>query len=426
MDEPLGPRPDGRGGVLTALVTLTAIVALLGTACTATPPSTAGPGDSLSMSSTEPAPSVSMRVTGGPSSGDGPPSLDPAETQQQSGAPEPPVWSLVADADLELQDGVMHDVVATEVGLVAVGGGRDEALQVPVAAIWVSDDGLDWQRAVLEGDAARGQISAVVATGSGLVAVGNECCPDRAAVWTSADGLTWQRVEDQGAFAGGAMTGIASWAGGLVAVGCISDGGCAGTAIWISGNGDAWERVELDPELGSTQLSDVTASGSVLVAVGSSGAVPAQAPEILVSLDGQAWAHVDAPPGAASLTAVAAGGEGIIAAGGATDPGDGRPTALVISSVDGAEWTAVESAAFTGGTVEDIGVIGSGYVAVGRLRRVAATWYTLERQDWQRAIAGPNGTMTAVTDAAGGRLVAVGTLGDGAQSRPAVWVSPGA
>lgn len=339
-------------------------------------------------------------------------------------SPRPPSWALVEDADLALDQGVMNDVIAGGPGFVAVGGGFDEALQVPVAAIWVSRDGTDWERVTLEGEANRGQVYAVVRSGEGFVAVGNECCPDRAAVWTSPEGSTWRRVEDQESFAGAAMIGVTSWSGGLVAVGCGSERGCTAPQIWVSATGDEWERVALDVELGAAFLSDVTASGSVLVAVGSSTDDQAKEPDILVSLDGRTWVRVVVPVSIVSLSAVIAGADGLVAAGSSTDADTGRPLALVMTSPDGAEWTVVASPAFTGGSIEDLTATADGFIAVGRQRRSASTWYDAYGADWERIVAGPRGTMSAVVEGGNGRLIAVGAIEAASGSAPAVWTSP--
>ena len=328
------------------------------------------------------------------------------------------------DADLALDQGVVNDVIAGGPGFVAVGGGFTEALQVPVAAIWASVDGADWERVGLEGVASRGQINAVARASQGFVAVGNECCPDRAAVWTSVDGSSWSRVEDQESFAGAAMTGVTSWAGGLVAVGCDSERGCTAPQIWVSAVGDEWERVALDVELGAAFLSDVTASGSVLVAVGSSTDDQAKEPDILVSLDGRTWVRVVVPVPVVSLSAVTAGADGLVAAGSSTDADTGRPLALVMTSPDGADWEVVSSPSFTGGSIEDLTATTDGFVAVGRQRRSASTWYAAPGADWARIVPGPRGTMSAVVAGEDGRLVAVGAVETEAGSAPAVWTSP--
>ncbi|MBA2571202.1 MAG: hypothetical protein H0V04_08490 [Chloroflexi bacterium] len=335
----------------------------------------------------------------------------------------------MSDEDLALPEGTIGDVIAAGPGFVAVGGGFDASSQTPLAAIWTSGDGEDWQRAPLEGEAALGRVAAITTGGPGLVAVGSHCCPDRAAVWVSADGTGWSRVADQDAFAGAAMTAVTSWAGGLVAVGCDAELECSGPAIWLSGDGQAWERVEIGNELGTAYLGDVTASGSVLVAVGAPDPAGPAPGAILVSLDGQVWTAADVPRGAISLAGVAAGRTGVVATGTAFDEAAGREAMLIFTSTDGAEWLSVESEAFARGSGDDILQGPFGFVAVGQVVRsgagVAASWWSLDGRSWERSVPGPQGLMSAVTADASGRLVAVGSASTSSVTQPSVWLSGG-
>ncbi|MFV2064030.1 MAG: hypothetical protein ACC726_11035 [Chloroflexota bacterium] len=72
----------------------------------------------------------------------------------------------------------------------------------------------------LFGRAARGIIEAITTTPSDFVAVGRECCPDRAAVWRSDEGVIWARAPHSDAFEGAATFDVVAGPSGLVAVGC--------------------------------------------------------------------------------------------------------------------------------------------------------------------------------------------------------------
>jgi hypothetical protein len=79
------------------------------------------------------------------------------------------------------------------------------------------------------------------------VAVGSGCCPDEAAVWLSPDGLSWERLPDQPGFADTAMLGVTSTPDGIVAVGCSAVMECMSGLAWSSPDGRSWsESVLLD------------------------------------------------------------------------------------------------------------------------------------------------------------------------------------
>lgn len=343
------------------------------------------------------------------------------------GSPSERGWRWVDDPDLALEEGAIRDVIYGGPGYVAVGGGYDAASETPIAAIWVSADGMDWQRADLSGDAGLGEISSLIAGGPGFVAVGGHCCPDRAAVWTSADGLAWSRAPEQESLAGAAMTGVASWSGGLVAVGCLADRGCTAPAVWTSVDGQTWERVSLPLELGPVVLDDVTATGSVLVAVGSSDPLGQSPAAILVSLDAQSWTPAGVPSGTASLASVASGAQGVIATGTSFDEASGRGRAVVLVSADGAEWESRESDTFEGGATEDMLATEEGFVAVGFVQRrqttVAASWLSSDGHEWERRLAGGRGDIRAVVRGAAGQLVGVGHVIANGQTGPGVWLA---
>jgi hypothetical protein len=107
--------------------------------------------------------------------------------------------------------------------------------------------GLVWLR-VPSDEAAFGgsgdqMMSAVVAGGPGLVAVGHDDAgeDEDAAVWTSPDGLVWSRVpHDEAVFGSGheqMMSSVAVGGPGLVAVGYSYLGADGDAAVWTSADG---------------------------------------------------------------------------------------------------------------------------------------------------------------------------------------------
>lgn len=387
-------------------------------ACTSMPPL---PSDGATRSPLGPSPPADTATSPAATAG------APSRALTAAPADGPPTWGVVTDRDLSTSQGEIRDVVAGGPGLVAVGSGSNGSARGP-ATIWTSTDGEEWDPVPLEGGAAMGRLTSVAAAPAGFVAVGGECCPDRAAVWTSQDGLAWQRVADQGSFEGAVMTSTTAWAGGLVAVGCVVDLECTGTAVWTSSNGTDWSRVALGREVGAAYLGDITASGEVLVAVGTTDREQPGPPAIFVSLDAQTWTRADVPSVPMALSSVTAGTDGIVAVGRSLDERSGLPVSLVLSSPDGAAWATVTSDAFARADVEDIAVGPAGYVMSGRLKRgdagIAAAWHSPDGRTWARVVPGPEGVMRAVAVTPDGRLVAVGHVTEGERSAPGVWISP--
>ncbi|MEA3511094.1 MAG: hypothetical protein U9R51_06625 [Actinomycetota bacterium] len=232
----------------------------------------------------------------------------------------------------------MNAVVAVESGFIAVGseGGDAELPSYETgapsdsfeaqAAVWFSDDGMNWSR-VPHADAFSDPDSGLVMNdvafdGSGFVAVGgafHRTAPFAtfrwvtgpteididldAAVWRSVDGVTWSRVNDEDEVFGGdtvpqRMNAVVAGGPGFVAVGhegfdnlgvdeWTSDGVGNATegrdhfadnvaAVWTSTDGEIWTRVTEEPSLahsggvamGWAVMFDVSRTESGLVAVG--------------------------------------------------------------------------------------------------------------------------------------------------------------
>ena len=166
--------------------------------------------------------------------------------------------------------------------LVLVGGAallfRVIGSDTPVATTPPIDSfsSLTWSRvaddeAVFGGEGGQ-WISSVTPGGPGLVAVGADGTPDNdAAVWTSPDGVTWSRVPHDESIFGGehgqTMTAVIAGGPGLVAVGETHVPSLA--AVWVSDDGITWSAVPHDEAVfGRANMYAVTVAGSGLIAVG--------------------------------------------------------------------------------------------------------------------------------------------------------------
>ncbi|MEE9299380.1 MAG: hypothetical protein V3V29_10160 [Acidimicrobiia bacterium] len=223
----------------------------------------------------------------------------------------------------------------------------------------------------------------------GLVAVGAEGKPGDldAAVWVSPDGLTWERVpHDEEVFGGEGdqtMRSVVQTSDGVVAVG--ASGGHA--AVWVSSDGRAWIRARINSAASSSELNDIAFAGGGLVAVGGVGLDwdnsglggwtprPTAEPAMWFSTDGTVWNRVPDPtaegqsgePSAGSLTVIAAGRRGVVVIGA------GPVGPVVWTSQDGSEWHALDAEFLDESTtfhavVDDLAWDGDRLVAVGGFR----------------------------------------------------------
>jgi hypothetical protein len=268
--------------------------------------------------------------------------------------------SVFGDTDTE-RDQVITDVVAGPTHLVAVGvDGRPGDFD---GAVWLSSDGLAWERVsdhVFEG-AGNQAIHAVVHTSDLAVAVGEaEGSP---AVWVSQDGHSWSRgaIDGTPADAGvqpGAIFDVAVGGPGLVAVG--SSGQPEYPAVWLSADGRSWSRLPgaVAGDGSGVEEADTHPGRMTLVAAGDPGlmAIAATAqfdwrsfaqPVVWTSSDGFVWQRPEGgfpepPPGSmVALGDVIWTHDGWLVVGGyeATEPGWGGPgLAAVWVSGDGENW----------------------------------------------------------------------------------------
>jgi hypothetical protein len=218
-------------------------------------------------------------------------------------APDQAIELLRID-DPSFDGGSLSAVVQVGAGLVAVG--IDELGED--AAVWVSSDGRVWDR--IESESFSGvadenglegtQVMRDVAAGpAGIVAVGSyELKAERevgAGVWLSDDGLEWERIVHDALDGVGeeVISSIDVWNGLYVAGG--EGPGPVGSgerrpAIWISSDARDWERIDSSVFRLDGEVSALTHSDSRLVAAGTSGHVAR--PTIWVSDDARTWEAV--------------------------------------------------------------------------------------------------------------------------------------
>ena len=161
-------------------------------------------------------------------------------------------------------------------GFVLVGEDYDSTSDTADGAVWSSTDGLHWQAIPNTGGTlSRSVISAVVARGSTLVAVGASRPEVQAPgtrpsglFWTSSDGINWHRETDTDSVACQiSPDGIVAGPGGFVAYGGdVTDGS---QAILYSADGVAWHRFDdTDGVFPGARVMSITATGNGFAAVG--------------------------------------------------------------------------------------------------------------------------------------------------------------
>jgi hypothetical protein len=345
-----------------------------------------------------------------------------------------------------LRGGLDH-VIAGGPGFIAVGTDTTK-VTAPVPYILTSPDGRTWTKATMRGKAASGSITDVTEFAGGYAAIGQEPGEtERVAVWLSSDGLAWQKVPTTAAFANAEARGIVSWGDSLFAIGCSEQqfGTCAPTIAWTSHDGRAWQRkaVPIDRDWSVNGFATI-AHGASMVLSGNSSSQNFGAPVAAFSEDGAHWTSGKLS-GSGVLWDVVMAEDGTILGVGSRDDADMNPSPLIAWTPNEKTWHDVTfeppSNAFFGGLATD-GIL---YGCAGAQDCAPAAWLTapvegasgyelsLEPVPVDPSAASAAGvikdyvpfTEALGTDASSGG-VAVGSLGaDGDQ--PAVWlIEPGA
>ena len=198
----------------------------------------------------------------------------------------------------------MASVTRDGPGFAAVGAALPGLVEDFGGAAWTSADGRAWIPAPASSQLLRAPLRDVVATERGLVAVGGI---DGPVSLTSTDGVTWILHEQRDVLGGGAFWAVAVRPeGGFIGVG---DGGGAFSAV--SDDGAAWRRGLCSGSLTDASLRAVVASATGYLAAGSVAGRAA----IWTSRNGEVWSRVRADLGAGQINAITTTPYGLVAVG---------------------------------------------------------------------------------------------------------------
>ena len=286
----------------------------------------------------------------------------PAATASASPSPVPsPLaaarWSRVPNQET-FADAGMAAVAASPDRYVAVGWTGDWGAN---GVAWTSADGRSWQRMPIpsaEHAAPRG----IIHDRLGFVAWGFDtgASTSRAAIWMSPDGVTWQRASDIPSFAFADITGIARLGEQLVAVGMGSNNSEGPSFLaWTSDDGQAWRPV--------SGTEGFSATPNALAATDTALVAPAGDGTVLRSADGLQWEVVTSPalPGFMEFIVGSGGGFVGVGSGPSTGGAGSLPPATAWTSTDGRSWlqSALKPSAL--GWMGPVAAHGSEYVTLG-------------------------------------------------------------
>jgi hypothetical protein len=292
-------------------------------------------------------------------------------------------------------DQLVEGIAAGRAGLVAVGidYGRAEVNEDDLSVVWTSPDGETWHRIDDEPDFfdTRMRDVAWFDEGGAYVAVGSD--ESEGSVWMSPDGISWEQVAVFPIAPGGGigLNSVAATGSGVVAAGeeWLSAGERV-AATWLSADARTWSR--FDPEAPiSSAIVDVAAADDVLWAAGTNETYAGDLPAVWRSTDAVAWdgAHIRGPDLRFELNAIATQDDVVVTVGGPT--ADEVAASAFWSDDDGATWTPVPLEGGTGSpTLHDVIATADGWVAAGfdtettALRTIAAVWRSADGKTWHR------------------------------------------
>ena len=342
---------------------------------------------------------------------------DPGENPQ----PAEPVPEIQWQRAVVEGDAEYVGVAAFETGFVTVDR---------LGRVLVSGDGLIWEEiaAGQEAFATEGwlEFNALVTSGAQILLVGSEHAADGeeidAAVWISPDGRSWERVVDDKSVFGGpgsqSFRAVTWTRDGFVAVGHDNplDTEQGRLAIWVSPDGRDWKRLPHDPD--SFEALEDLEGLSVAVGPGGSVVVGRRGADgaVWYSPDTQRWelltpmSEVFGGDNYQVVWDVLPVGEGFLAVGG-TDPEAGAWV-----SVDGRSWRLIRD--FGRGSIRSVTAMPGGFVGVGVENRSgvlrAAVWISPDGSSWYRIphneeiFGGAGNTLMYDVASSGNRVVAVG------------------
>jgi hypothetical protein len=363
-------------------------------------------------------------------------------------SPDGQSWTLAATRGITpmLPGDAMWVLNGTSDGFLAAGVGAGEN-GTSQAVIWISRDGLTWQRetAAQLGLAARGQtvesISYITAHGDDTVMSGTVAARGGtySAAWLSTDGgAAWTRVSIPAGYGAGAdITGLGSDRYGLIAVrqGRASRGTGDGVA-YFSANGRDWRyAATIGPAGGWTPgLVKGSQYGFVVTGVSAAGQILAYTS----SGTGTGW-RPSPPLGNAASEAVdgaTVGPGGAIVAVGSTAAGSAGQQPVFFEVTTGGQVRQLPLAGIPGAVVPEaavngLAIAGGQQVAVGSANGYPAVWHKAAGGSWVLAtsLAQVSGSqrlraLTGVTHGRAGWLAAgapgpvVFTSADGTTWRP--------
>jgi hypothetical protein len=259
-------------------------------------------------------------------------------------------WRL---APLHAAAGAGGSPLGHPAGLLA--GGPGEWLAVGGQAIWTSPDGTSWTLASTHGISPQlpgDSVWVITKTADGFLAAGTaNAGGSQAVIWTSRDGLTWHRMTaaDLGLAGPGEVVQSISYAtargNDTLIAGTVAAGGVTYSGTWLStdGAGTAWTRVNIPVSNGAGDtISGLAFDREGLIAVRPGGISPGTATGVAYfSPNGLTWQYsgtVNATPGW-TPGVVKGSDDGIVVAG---HTADGQIVAYT-STGGGTAWRATGS-----------------------------------------------------------------------------------
>ncbi len=282
-------------------------------------------------------------------------------------SPDGDEWQRT-DLDAEPLEGIVLDLASTDSLVVAVGFrvGPDFHRS---AAVWITADGVHWEEVQSEAFSPELDVwlLGVAAGGPGFVAVGTITTTDPdtqrqtpdGAVWVSANGLDWERVDDEsGVFEGKTIGSVE-----LTTLGLFAAGGPEPT-VWHSHNGTTWQAASLPIGQGHDHVAElfiVEANGNIF-------AVASQGGGAWTSSDGATWTAVSIYRQTPTIIHDVAVSDGTLIAVGSDRDWEGEHPA-VWTSVDALTWQPLgwieglfdDSGVITGLTASDTDAIAVGF-----------------------------------------------------------------
>jgi hypothetical protein len=194
-------------------------------------------------------------------------------------------WTPVPDDPAAFDGAEVTTMTARPGGIVALG--RLGTGQRSIGSVaWRSTDGATWAR-IDDPALAGGLVSAVVASGTGLLAVGSDGDEREAVAWSSTDGTTWSKAPSETSRLHSGekirMTDVVVTPSGYVGVGNYVGVQFGTGTTWLSGDGLAWTQAPDQPTFGQGEPEAVVAWGERLVIVGSRGAPDNYIPSVWIS-----------------------------------------------------------------------------------------------------------------------------------------------